>query len=132
MYILDSSIWVSLFLEQDINHNEAKTIFASLKSVIFVSYSVIGEVATVLTYKHSKKQGDLFLEFIEGNRDIIIINNDWRADVTRYKAIREKISFADVSIVMFAISNNLALVTFDEQMKKLHKKLTGSVAHKTR
>jgi predicted nucleic acid-binding protein len=52
MYIIDSSVWVSLFLDFDINHNESLEIFENiLNSKIILPYCVINEVSSVLTYK---------------------------------------------------------------------------------
>jgi predicted nucleic acid-binding protein len=125
MYLIDSSVWVSLFLENDSNHREAVSIFNGLKGLILLPYSVLNEVCTVLVYKHSKRQSDLFLEFLEGNVDILRVNNDWDVDIKAFRSIDEKISFTDMSVIQMAISSNLALVTFDLQMKRVYRKLVG-------
>lgn len=42
MYIIDSSVWVSLFLDFDTNHNKAIEIFENIfKSKIVLHYCVI-------------------------------------------------------------------------------------------
>jgi predicted nucleic acid-binding protein len=123
MYILDSTVRVSLFLENDIHHKDAKILMNVINSKIFLPYCVINEVSTVLTYKHSKKQANLFLEFITDNEDIIKINNDLDSEIIFFKNINSKISFTDLSIINIAINNNLKLITFDKDMKKVYMNL---------
>jgi len=125
MYILDSSVWIALFLDFDTQHEKAREVFEFLRGKIFVPYCVIAEVATVLTYKGSKEQANLFLEYLDNNRDIIKINNDYDLDMRAFRNMDRIISFADISIVSIAIENNLALVTFDKQMKSLYKNMAS-------
>lgn len=125
MYILDSSVWIALFLDFDTQHEKACEVIEFLNGKIFVPYCVISEVSTVLSYKSSKKQADLFLDYLDNNRDIIKLNNDYDTDIEIYKNVEMKVSFADVSIVSIAINQNLSLVTFDNQMKSLYKNLVN-------
>ncbi len=122
MYIIDSSVWVALFLDFDVSHRKAIEIFSALDGKIYLPYSVILEVSTVLAYKHSKKQADEFLEFIVDNEDIILINNEIKGEVDYYKKIKSKISFADSSIIYLAQRFNLYLLTFDKQIISIAKK----------
>lgn len=78
MYIIDSSVWVSLFLDFDVNHNESIEIFEKISnSKIVMPYCVINEVSSVLTYKWNKNIANNFLNFIKNNEDILKYAN-WK------------------------------------------------------
>lgn len=128
-YLLDSSVWVSLFLENDTLHEEAKEIVEMMDGPIVVPYTVLSETSTVLAYKHSKKQAKCFLEYIEDNNDIIRRENSYEKDTLAFLSTDKKISFADSSIVEMAIKENLILVTFDQQMKSLYQEKEGKKKH---
>lgn len=85
MYIVDSSVRVSLFLDNDSMHSIAVGILKKIDNKILLPYCVINEVTTVLTYKHSKKQANLFLEYISENRDILLINNEFQKEIYFFK-----------------------------------------------
>jgi len=122
MYLIDSSVWVALFLEFDSNHKKAEEIISKISNKIYLPYNVIVEVTTVLAYKHSKKQADNFLEYIEYNKDIILFENELKSEIDFYKKVNRKVSFVDVSLVFLAKKLNLNLITFDSQMISLAKK----------
>lgn len=122
MHIIDSSIWVALFLDFDVNYEKAIEIFSQINDKIYLPYCVISEVATVLTYKHSKEQADGFLEFISDNEDVILIDNEMKNEIDFYKKINKRVSFTDASLVFLAEKFGLLLITFDKQMISLIKK----------
>ena len=105
MYLVDSSIWVSLFLNFDVNHEHAKKIIAALTGGIYVSYGVVSETATVLAYKHSKKQADNFIEYLVNNEDIILIDR--------------RVSFTDISLLYLSKKFGLTVITLDKELGKL-------------
>ena len=122
MYLIDSSVWVALFLDFDVSHKKAIEIFSAVDDKIYLPYCIILEVATVLAYKHSKKQANEFLEYITDNEDIILINNEIKSEVDFYKKINKKISFTDASIILLAEKFDLLLLTFDKQIISIIKK----------
>ncbi|MCK5320607.1 type II toxin-antitoxin system VapC family toxin [Candidatus Parcubacteria bacterium] len=122
MHIIDSSVWVALFLDFDVNYEKAIEIFSQINDKIYLPYCVISEVATVLTYKHSKEQADGFLEFISDNEDVILIDNEMKNEIDFYKKINKRVSFTDASLVFLAEKFGLLLITFDKQMIGLIKK----------
>ena len=121
MHLIDSSVWVALFLDFDANHKKAMEIFSQINDKIYLPYCVISEVATVLTYKHSKEQANGFLEFISDNEDIVLINNEIKNEVDFYQEINKRISFTDASLVFLAEKFGLLLITFDKQIISLIK-----------
>lgn len=121
MYIIDSSVWVALFLDFDSLHKKAAEIFSDINDKIYLPYCVISETATVLAYKHSKNQADNFLEFISSNSDIVLINNEAINEINYYKEINKKISFTDSSLIYLSRRYDLLLITFDKQIISLIK-----------
>jgi len=121
MYLIDSSVWVALFLEFDSNHKKAEEIISKLEGKIYLPYNVIVEVASVLTYKHSKKQANNFLDYIEDNKDIVLLENELKSEIEFFKKIDKKVSFVDISLVFLSKKLDLDLITFDSQMISLIK-----------
>ncbi len=124
MYLIDSSVWVALFLDFDTQHEKAAQFFANFDSAkkIYLPYCIISEVATILAYKHSKEQADKFLEYIQENSDIVIFENQTIAEMGFFQRTRERISFTDAALIYIAQAFALTLITFDRQMARLIKK----------
>ena len=123
MSLVDSSVWVALFLSFDTNHKKAQTLLENLNRPLFIPYSVILETATVLTYKHSKKQAENFIDYITGNQDIILLNNDINEELNFFKAVEERLSFTDASLIYLSRKLKCPIATFDKQLKRVLKKL---------
>ena len=100
MYCFDTSVWVALFLEFDVHHKEAARIMEGVGyNSIYLPYSIASETITVLTYKHSKKQAEAFIDFIKGDSRIIFLDNHLASELAFYKTISRRLSFADASLV---------------------------------
>lgn len=124
MYIIDSSVWVSLFLDFDANHNESVEIFEKISNTkIILPYCVINEVSSVLTYKWSKEIANSFLKFIKNNEDIFIENNNIFDEIDFFIWIDKKVSFTDLAVIKIAFDFWLDLITFDKQMISIFKSL---------
>ncbi len=124
--LFDSSVWVGLFLDDDTNHENSAAVFDALPRTVYVPYIVVVEVATILTYKHSKQQADNFLRYISEDERFSKIDNRYSKDISAFLKQRERLSFADVAIIETALYYDVALVTFDKQMKKLYERLASS------
>lgn len=109
--LLDSSFWVALFLDFDASHQKAAQMFPKLKGKIYLPYCVANEVITVLAYKHSKKQADLFIAFIEGSSDIQIIENKLLEELAFYAGIDKRVSFTDAALVLLSKRLKVKLIT---------------------
>ena len=116
-YIIDSSIFVAFYYEGDQNHTKALEIIKNIlgKTLIVHPY-VISEVATVLTYKVSKKVAEVFLSDVIGVDDVFIPNPDVLLESEFFLFQKKKISFTDSTLVYLAKKLNAKLVTFDKQM----------------
>ena len=121
-HLLDSSVWVALFLDFDSQHKKAKSVFNALKGVMYVPYCVASETATVLAYKHSKEQADNFIRFIENNQDVLLLDDSIEEEMGFYTSVSAKISFTDAALVFLSGKLKANLVTFDKQLKKLPRK----------
>lgn len=125
-YLVDSSVWVALFLDFDTQHRKAEQTIEKLSGTIYLPYCVIIEVTTVLTYKHSKQLADNFIAYARDNRDIALIDNDTIAEMAFYATIPYRLSFADVSLIFLASKLGATLVTFDKQLEQVAKKILSA------
>ena len=121
-YIIDSSVFVAFYYEGDQNHENALAIIKEIsgKTLIVHPY-VVSEVATVLTYKISKKIAETFLSDVIGVDDIHIPNPDVLLESEFFIFQKKKISFTDATLVYLAKKLNAKLITFDKQMISLLK-----------
>lgn len=117
-HLVDSSVWVALFLDFDTQHKKAEQTIQKLTGIIYVPYCVIVEVTTILAYKHSKQLADNFIAYIHNNKDLKIINNDALDEMDFYTTLPNKISFADAALIFLVGKLDAKLVTFDKQLER--------------
>jgi len=122
-HLVDSSVWVALFLEFDTQHRKAEHVVQKLSGTIYLPYGVLAEVATVLTYKHSKQLADNFIAYARDNRDLTIMNDDAFDEMAFFLTIPHKLSFVDISLVFLSKKYNATLITFDKQLERVAKKV---------
>ena len=122
-HLVDSSVWVALFLDFDTQHKKAEQTIQKLSGTIYVPYCVIAEVTTILAYKHSKKLADNFIAYVRNNKDIKIINNEARDEMDFYQTLSHKISFADAALIFLAGKMEAKLITFDKQLERIAKRV---------
>lgn len=121
-YLVDSSVWVALFLDFDTQHQKAERAIQSIFGTISMPYCIIAEVTTVLAYKHSKQLADNFITYIRDNKDIEVINDEVTNEMDFYTTLPQKISFTDVALIFLSRKLNAKLVTFDAQLARIAKK----------
>lgn len=121
-HILDSSVWVALFLDNDTNHRKASALFESLKGQLVLPYCVVNEVATVLSYKHSKAQSDAFLDLIQESSNVILVDDRIEEEIDMYRKMIARISFTDCAVIHLACRFSADLVTFDKVQASLERK----------
>ena len=117
--LVDSSVWIALFLDFDTQHKKAELLFAKLKGAIYLPYCVLNEVTTILAYKHSKRQADQFLDFIKENPSINLLHDSISEEMTFYKTLQARISFTDAALLLFSKMTKAKLLTFDKQLQRL-------------
>lgn len=121
-HLVDSSVWVGLFLDFDVQHRKAVQLVHKLKGVLYIPYCVLNEVATVLVYKHSKAQADQFLDYIAQNRDIKLVSDSSKEEIRFYRTISHRISFTDAALLYLSETLDAELITFDRQLNRIAKK----------
>lgn len=122
-HLVDSSVWVALFLDFDTQHRKAEQTIQKLSGTIYLPYCVIAEVVTILAYKHSKRLADNFIAYAKDNRDLEIINNDALDEMGFYQTIPHKLSFVDTALIFLSGKLDATLVTFDKQLERTAKKV---------
>lgn len=122
-FIVDSSVFISFYHQDDINHVEAVRIMAELQQKFLVIHPyVIQEVITVLTYKVGNKVATEFIgDIFENAPDIMIPALNMQNDVEFFKMLGKKISFTDATLVNLSKTLHLPVVTFDKQIISLLK-----------
>lgn len=121
-YLIDSSVWIALFLDFDTQHKKAVRLFSALHGMVYMPYCILVEVATVLAYKHSKQQADSFLAYIEHNHDIVVLDDNPQDEIAFYKTLSHKISFTDGALILLSQKFGAKLLTFDKQLVRIAKK----------
>lgn len=117
--LIDSSVWIALYLPYDALHKKALQFFQKNKITIVLPYCVIEEVVSVLTYKHSRAQARRFLEALRTSKDIEYIEPQVQIEIDFFLSHNHKISFTDSTLLCLAQQKNIELITFDKQLLKL-------------
>lgn len=121
--IIDSSVFVALFLDFDSNHLKAVSVIKNLKGKMLLSSHVVEEVVTVITYKHSKSYANQFIVYITQNKDINIIEGHIDNELKFFSSHNHKISFTDSVLVYLTKKNKAKLITFDKELEKIYKNI---------
>lgn len=120
--LIDSSVWIALYVEKDSQHAKAERFFNGLNGRIYVPYIIVSEVATVVTQKHSKAQTEQFFQFLDVNSEVIFIDADSLIDIEYFRKLPAEISFADSILLRLAGTLKAELVTYDKQLAALYRK----------
>jgi predicted nucleic acid-binding protein len=120
-HLVDSSVWIALFLMHDTQHKKAEQTIKNITGIIYLPYCVLSEVTTVLTYKHSKAQADAFIAYAEENKDIRLMENTLDDDMASFKKVKHAISFTDSSLLGLSKKLKIELITFDKQLERAKK-----------
>ena len=120
-HLIDSSVWIALFLDFDTQHKKAVLFFDDLRGNIYIPYCVVNETTTILAYKHSKQQADNFLTYVEHNSAVTLISDNAEEEIVYYKSLTNKISFTDAALLLLSQKLGAELVTFDKQLARVAK-----------
>ena len=123
MIIVDTSVWVSLFVSNDSNHDKAKEIFLSIRhNEVLVFDYVYAESLNVLRAKFNEDNCNIFINFISELENSIRFSDPAIARLaTEYFFQFKKLSFTDCLILASAKLNDYEIATFDEELKKASK-----------
>lgn len=119
--LIDSSVWIALYLEADSQHAKAVRYFEALTGKVYLPSYVASEVASVLTYKHSKAQADVFVAYALAHPGIEWIESESVIDALFFKGTKARISFVDALLLRLAKVLNAELITYDKQLARLYR-----------
>ena len=122
MYIVDTSVYCAIFLENDPYHASAIDMISWIDEKIYIPYCVFSETITVLTYKHSKELANEFADFTLSDERFILINEDILGEIGFWKSTKKRLSYIDIALVYSAIKYGAKLLSFDDDMNKLYEK----------
>jgi predicted nucleic acid-binding protein len=119
-HLVDSAVWVSLYLSFDPLHDKAIKLYENLPpQQVFTTPRVVEETTTVLAYKGSLEIALKFIKFIEsGEVEIITMNHTELLNF--YTQSNKKISTIDASLLYLAKERQLQLHTFDKQLLSIY------------
>ena len=126
-YALDSSFIISLLVENDVNHEDAKDILKKYKladTTLIINPFVVEEVSTFLVYKKNKEWLNIFYSLLD-NLNIqyninLILNNNYRKF---FLLINKRISYTDATVILDCIKYRAILISFDKEQIKIYNKL---------
>ena len=123
-FILDSSILIAFYNEEDSQHLKALKIVNNLDGkIIFVHPYVIEEVSTVLTYKSGVANAKKFLNNVLNSENVMIHWNNVKEEINFFIKLNKKISFTDSALVNLSKNKKIPLLTFDKQITSILKKI---------
>ncbi|MBN1170275.1 type II toxin-antitoxin system VapC family toxin [Candidatus Micrarchaeota archaeon] len=124
--IVDSSFLISFYSKKDANHEEAVKQMKEHEDFLLIPDYVVGETATVLLYKNSLRNSNLFLEIMENTKNIKILYtspSDFKGVFDVFKNQKKQLNFVDACIVYHARKLRLGVLTFDKNIQKEIKKI---------
>lgn len=124
MVILDSSIIVAYFRNNEIDHARAKKIFREHQT-LFIPNFVLSEVLTVLKMKEGFEAAAGAIEFLVNSDDIeiVYINEDmFDSSIGYFVANKNSLSFVDTLLLKLANSEKIPLLTFDRELERAIRK----------
>lgn len=131
--IVDANIWISYFNQDDTLYHQAKEIVDTYlqddRKVLMVTDYILQEVITIFLYDSKPGLIDEFMEFIntEAQIEILNINSYFFTTVVDYIkqfSYKPKMSLTDWSLLFLAQELNCTLLTFDKQLYHTYKKLS--------
>ncbi len=124
--LVDSSFFVSIFLDNDVNHIKSLDFINNWKYIYYVTQRVIEETSTVITYKRSKMQSNYFFDFIKNDDRILILEDNHNDEIEFYNKLEYKISFIDSSLIFQSMKFNIPILSYDKELLNISKLLNLS------
>lgn len=123
MKILDSSIIVAFFRDNEESHVKAVNLIQSSEDFVVLDY-VLAEVATVLKLREGLQLAELALGYLKSTDGIKIHETEpelfW-STVSFFSRNKNKLSFTDTLLLLLSREYRIPLVTFDKELAKMVK-----------
>jgi predicted nucleic acid-binding protein len=121
-YLVDSSLFVAFYIEEDSCHADAVAILHEIDSAqLLVHPYVIQEVVSVLTYKIGVTVAKKFISDIQQANNVYVLPVDVSKDMRSFSLLNKKVSLTDSALLDIAQSWQVPLVTFDKELRTLAK-----------
>lgn len=126
MIILDSNVWIALFIEKDSQHEKAKILCEGLREKnIGIPEYIWLEVSSILSIKGDKDLANQFLEMIHTTEKIIPLFSDpvFARKISEFfiQSPHHMLSFVDHALLL--LSQYVTVETFDMELyKTIHTK----------
>jgi predicted nucleic acid-binding protein len=121
MKLIDSSVLIAFFRKNDSCHNQALDLFFKFDRFLVLDY-VLAETLTVLKQKSGQSVTAACNDFIQ-NSDCFVwekITSDYFLDTVEFvTSTNNKLSFVDTLLLLKSKRENLEILTFDKELKKI-------------
>ncbi len=118
--IIDSSVLVAFYNENDAHHKKAVEIIGDLdKETSFISDYIVNETISVALRKIGLEKAKGIVEFLMNKRNLIVgytSQEDFKEVVEIFKNQSGGLSFVDCSIVYMAKTMNMEVASFDKNL----------------
>ena len=121
MYIYDTNIYVSLFLEDSLYEYAAFRLLEK-EDTVYLPHMILWEVVTVLMHKKSRKLADRFTEFVHRDPRFVIINTDVSSMLEFRKDNPQAYTYFDMVLLYHALTSWRYLVTYDKKLMNMYKR----------
>ena len=122
MILLDTSVIISFFNEEDVLHGKAVEKFAEFEKEgrnLAVSSYILNEAATIMLRKGGLERAKKMLDFLVDYERLEVFHVDGEGFfevVAAFKAQDDGLSFVDCSIVWMAKAHAFEVATFDKNL----------------
>ncbi len=127
MILLDSSVVIAAFRQNEKMHNEAIDIIKKSWKIIILDY-ILSEILTVLKMRESHGIAVKCLDFLNNNNNIDILKvSDLEFDrsLNFFETNNNKLSFVDILLLEVKKYRNIKLATFDKDLTKASIKMSS-------
>jgi predicted nucleic acid-binding protein len=125
--LVDSSVLVALYNEEDSQHEKAKKAFSTTQRPLVVHEYVAIECINIALKRTEKAEADIFLDILLHNSDYEILyaqDSGFLSAVAEFKKNKTKqLSFVDTALL--SLADGYDILTFDETLNRAIKKKSG-------
>ncbi len=124
MYLVDSSLIIAKFRENEEKHESANQFIAQLGEFVITDY-ILGEVATVLQIRSGKKAALEAIDFLISTKGVLhtrLTQEELEMTLDLFMKQEEDISFVDASILILSKERKYNMATLDKGLIESAKK----------
>jgi len=124
MILVDSSVWVGAFNENDTHHKRALTDLEEIKQLgedIIITDYVVVEVSNILLSRVGKKVSERFISAMRESNEVTVMftgESSFFLTADAFAKNQKALSFVDVSLIVLVKGLGAKLLTYDEELRK--------------